>query len=69
MAGGQNDHPATGTFLQLYKLLSMYSALKPPKYGNCTVSEQPRETLLSIEGREICAMKKTHILMQMPCKN
>jgi len=23
--------------LQLYKLLSIYSILKPPKFGNCTV--------------------------------
>jgi len=27
------------TFLQLYRLLSTYKLLKPPKFGNCTISE------------------------------
>ncbi|KAE9522708.1 hypothetical protein AGLY_016891 [Aphis glycines] len=36
-ATGPNDHPTTPTFLHLYKILSVYSVLKPPKYGNCTV--------------------------------
>jgi len=31
------DHPGTPTFLQLCKLLSIYSLLKPPEFGNCTV--------------------------------
>lgn len=35
-AAGSNDHPTCATFLQLYKLLSVYSIFKPPKYGNCT---------------------------------
>jgi hypothetical protein len=30
-ANGPNDHPITITFLQVYKLLSVYSILKPPK--------------------------------------
>lgn len=37
MASGANDHPATPTFLQVYKFLSVYAVLKLPKYGNCTV--------------------------------
>lgn len=38
MASGANDHPATPTFLQVYKLLSVYSIIKPPKYGNCSIN-------------------------------
>ena len=36
MSGGTNDHPCTPTFLQLYKILSAFSILKPLKLGNCT---------------------------------
>ncbi|KAF0721309.1 Uncharacterized protein FWK35_00027338, partial [Aphis craccivora] len=36
---GPNDHPSTPTFLQVYKILSAYSILKPPKSGNCTILE------------------------------
>lgn len=32
---GLNDHPGTPTFLQIYKILSIFSIIKPPKYGNC----------------------------------
>lgn len=38
-AGGCNDHPNTPTFLQIYRILSLYSILKPPKTGNCTIIE------------------------------
>ncbi|CAI6359121.1 unnamed protein product [Macrosiphum euphorbiae] len=38
-ATGPNDHPSTPTFLQVYKILSAYSILKPPKSGNCTILE------------------------------
>lgn len=49
-AAGCNDHPGCATFLQLYKLLSVYSIIKPPMYGNCTVAERkPPEILVSIE--------------------
>lgn len=44
-AGGANDHPASINFLQLYKLLSTYKLIKPPKNGNCTVFED--QTLIS----------------------
>ncbi|KAJ8876824.1 hypothetical protein PR048_021271 [Dryococelus australis] len=48
-AGGQNDHPATPTFLQLYKLLSLYSILKAPKYENCVVEDdKPERPLISV---------------------
>jgi len=32
-ATGPDDHPCAATFLQVYKMLSMYSILKPPKTG------------------------------------
>lgn len=48
-AAGSNDHPSAPTFLQLYKLLSTYSILKPPKSGNCTVNDDsPLTPLISI---------------------
>lgn len=28
------------TFLQLYRLLSTYKLLKPPRFGNCSVEEE-----------------------------
>jgi len=37
---GPNDHPCSTTFLQLYKTLSVYSILKPPKTGNCKVLDE-----------------------------
>lgn len=48
-AGGQNDHPSMPTFLQLYNMLSVYSLIKPPKFGNCEVvaSESPPVLTLS----------------------
>lgn len=47
-AGGQNEPPTLPTFLQLYRMLSIYTLLKPPKFGNCTVSvkEQRLASLL-----------------------
>ncbi|KAF0707091.1 Uncharacterized protein FWK35_00033449 [Aphis craccivora] len=49
-AAGPNDHPTTPTFLHLYKIISVYSVLKPPKYGNCTVvnSDTPKISLADI---------------------
>lgn len=38
-ATGPNEHPSTPTFLQVYKMLSIYSLLKPPKTGNCKILE------------------------------
>ncbi|KAL4143141.1 hypothetical protein QTP88_005505 [Uroleucon formosanum] len=34
---GPNDHPTCPSFLQVYKLLTMYSIIKPPKTGNCQI--------------------------------
>ena len=36
--GGANDHPSTPTFVQIYKILTMFSILKPPKIGNRSIS-------------------------------
>ena len=36
-AAGSNDHPTGLTFLHLYRIISLYSVLNPPKYGNCTI--------------------------------
>lgn len=49
-AAGPNDHPTTPTFMHLYKILSVSSVLKPPKQGNCTVtdSDLPKISLSDI---------------------
>lgn len=48
-AAGSNNHPTTPTFFELYKLLSTYSILKPPKSGNCTVNDDaPFTPIISI---------------------
>lgn len=50
-AGGANDHPATPTFLQPYKMLSVYSVLKPPKTGNCIIeNNEPSQSLISLDS-------------------
>lgn len=36
-ATGPNEHLSAPTFLQVYKLLSISSVLKPPKTGNCQI--------------------------------
>jgi len=49
MASGANNDPSTPTFLQVYKLLSVYAILKPPKYGNYSVYENiPHTNLITI---------------------
>jgi len=42
-----NDHPCSENFLQLYKTLTTYSILKPPKTGNCKIldSNTPKITI------------------------
>ncbi|XP_071577870.1 uncharacterized protein [Temnothorax nylanderi] len=45
-SAGCNDHPNCPTFLQLYKMLSVYSVIKPPKFGNCTVSNDRSPPIL-----------------------
>lgn len=52
-AGGQNEHPTFPTFLQLYRMLSLYSLLRPPQFGNCTAAESSQSafvTLADIRG-------------------
>ncbi|KAH9371326.1 hypothetical protein HPB48_013719 [Haemaphysalis longicornis] len=39
-AACDNDHPDMPTFLQSYRMLSVYSLVKPPKYGNCEVIKE-----------------------------
>lgn len=48
MSGGSNDHPGTPTFLQIYKILSFYSILTPPRIGNCSLTDIPTEPLISM---------------------
>ena len=57
-ASGSNDHPATPTFIQLYKLLSVYGILKPPKRGNCSIdfTESP-ELVISVTDIKKCFQK------------
>jgi len=42
------NHPSTPTFLQLYRMLSVYSVIKPPKTGNCTIVEGNYKTCLYV---------------------
>ncbi|CAI6368554.1 unnamed protein product [Macrosiphum euphorbiae] len=50
-ATGPNEHPTSPTFLQVYKLLSISSILKPPKTGNCQIldSTTPKITLTDLK--------------------
>ncbi|XP_033212126.1 uncharacterized protein LOC117169731 [Belonocnema kinseyi] len=47
-AAGSNEHTTCPTFLELYRLLSVYSALKPPAHGNCTVTEEKFEFVITV---------------------
>lgn len=51
--GGTNDHPATPTFLQIYRIISTFSIIKPPTSGNCTVREIDYEPISLTEIRNI----------------
>ncbi|KAH7939225.1 hypothetical protein HPB52_008941 [Rhipicephalus sanguineus] len=37
---GENDHPDMPTFIQLHRMLAVFSVLKPPKFGNCEAREE-----------------------------
>ncbi|KAL5239065.1 hypothetical protein ACI65C_006475 [Semiaphis heraclei] len=50
---GPNDHPSTPTFLQLYRMLNVYSLLKPPKSGHCKVDEENKSILDIIDLKEL----------------
>lgn len=58
-AGGPNDHPTLPSFLQLYKLLSVYKLIKPPKFGNCTVQEDVKRPVLSLTDFDMILKKDT----------
>ena len=47
-AAGGNEHPTCPTFLHLYKLLSIYNIIKPPKYGNCTSDGKKFEQVITV---------------------
>ncbi|KAH6937580.1 hypothetical protein HPB50_001820 [Hyalomma asiaticum] len=46
-AACDNDHPDMPNFLQLYRMLSVYSLLKPPTFGNCALIEEKQALDLS----------------------
>jgi len=50
---GPNDHPSTPTFLQVYKMLSLYSVLKPPKTGNCKILDSSSPKISITDVKEI----------------
>lgn len=48
-AGGCNDYLLTPTFLNIYKILSTCSILKPTKTSNCSVTiQRPTEPLVTL---------------------
>ncbi|KAF0734603.1 Transposable element P transposase [Aphis craccivora] len=49
---GPNDHPSTPTYLQLYRILSVYSLIKPPKTGNCTILEENKSSIRQEKKKE-----------------
>lgn len=66
-ATGPNDHHTTPTFLQVYRILSSYSILKPPISANYTIlqTEIPKITLTDIrevnesnESEKVIKIKK-----------
>lgn len=52
-AAGPNDHPMGPTFLHLYRILSLYSILKPPKTGNCSILDVHAPKITISELKEI----------------
>ncbi|KAH8035735.1 hypothetical protein HPB51_008102 [Rhipicephalus microplus] len=53
-AGGQNEHTTFPTFWQLYRMLSLYSLLKPPRFGNCVAPEKRQSAFITLaDFREI----------------
>ncbi|KAL4112280.1 hypothetical protein QTP88_016098 [Uroleucon formosanum] len=55
-AAGPNDHP---TFLHLYCILSIYSVLRPPKSGNCTILDCQAPKLSLSELKDIFNCEST----------
>lgn len=52
-ANCQNDHPTYVNFLQLYKILSIYKLIKPPSFGNCTITEQEQTSLITVNDLKL----------------
>jgi|UniRef100_A0A2S2QK40 hypothetical protein len=69
-AAGSNDHPSAPIFLQLYKILSSYSILKPPKSGNCTVDDDsPLTPVITISDlKDIYYPEKSHLVENLKNK-
>jgi len=57
-ATGPNDLPTTPTFLQIYKMLSVYSILKPPKTGNCKILEKNTPKIIINDLKNIFVIDK-----------
>jgi hypothetical protein len=57
-AGAQNDHPNLPTFLQLYNLICAYKFIKPPRFGNCRVTEEPVISISKEDFDEIFKAEK-----------
>jgi len=58
-AAGPNDHPTGPTFLHLYRILSIYSVLRPPKSGNCTILDSQAPKIGLSELKEIFHCEST----------
>ncbi|KAF0755996.1 Uncharacterized protein FWK35_00011458 [Aphis craccivora] len=50
---GPNDHPSCPSFLQLYRMLSVFSLFKPPKSGNCMIFEDNAPIITIADLKEI----------------
>lgn len=58
-AAGPNDHPTGPTFLHLYRILSIYSVLRPPKSGNCSILDSQAPKISLSELKEIFHSEST----------
>ncbi|KAL4154025.1 hypothetical protein QTP88_001858 [Uroleucon formosanum] len=58
-AAGPNDHPTGPRFLHLYRILSIYSVLHPPKSGNCTILHCHASKISLSELRDIFNCEST----------
>ncbi|KAL5237094.1 hypothetical protein ACI65C_004504 [Semiaphis heraclei] len=50
---GPNDHPSCPSFLQLYRMLSVFSLIKPPKSGNCMIFEDNAPIITTADLKQI----------------
>lgn len=58
-AAGENDHPTFVTFFQLYRMLSIYKLIKPPKFGNCSlIEDQMKPSITFNDFKTIFGEKK-----------